>query len=104
MNIKFADNETLERFQKCRAMSAELDHSLDWAIGNLMCWHPFDGTALISRDFHNQSFFFQEIDSNGRFGICGGIIFHGRHDNGGDGGAPTFSVNVSPVDGYAIHT
>lgn len=34
----------------------------------------------------------------------GGLIFHGQHDNGGDGGAPTFSVNLNPVDGWTIHT
>ena len=32
-----------------------------------------------------------------RFWFNGGIIYHGPHDNGGDGGAPTFSVNNSDV-------
>jgi len=34
----------------------------------------------------------------------GGIIFHGAHDRGGDGGAPTYSVNLTPQDGWSIHT
>jgi len=34
----------------------------------------------------------------------GGLIFHGKHDNGGDGGAPTFSVNLTPTTGWAVHT
>jgi len=34
----------------------------------------------------------------------GGLIFHGNHDNGGDGGGPTFAVNLNPVDGWSIHT
>ena len=34
----------------------------------------------------------------------GGLIFHGPHDNGGDGSAPTFSVNMSPTDGWSVHT
>ncbi len=34
----------------------------------------------------------------------GGLIFHGPHDRGGDGGAPTFSVNLSPHHGWSIHT
>ena len=34
----------------------------------------------------------------------GGLIYHGAHDRGGDGGAPTYSVNVNPVNGRAIHT
>ena len=34
----------------------------------------------------------------------GGIIFHGKHDNGGDGSAPTFAVSLNPVNGWSIHT
>ena len=34
----------------------------------------------------------------------GGLIYHGAHDLGGDGGAPTFSVNLSPHDGWSVHT
>jgi hypothetical protein len=34
----------------------------------------------------------------------GGLIYHGRHDGGGDGGAPTFSVNLTPQYGWSIHT
>jgi len=34
----------------------------------------------------------------------GGLIFHGTHDRGGDGGAPTYSVNLTPQDGWSIHT
>jgi hypothetical protein len=34
----------------------------------------------------------------------GGLIYHGPHDRGGDGSAPTFSVNLSPSDGWSIHT
>jgi hypothetical protein len=37
-------------------------------------------------------------------GFVGGCIFHGHHDNGGDGGAPTFSVNLTPILGWSIHT
>lgn len=33
-----------------------------------------------------------------------GLIFHGSHDNGGDGSAPTFAVNLTPVNGWALHT
>jgi hypothetical protein len=34
----------------------------------------------------------------------GGLIFHGSHDGGGNGSAPTFSVNLNPVDGWSVHT
>jgi len=36
--------------------------------------------------------------------LQGGVIYHGPHDNGGDGGAPTYSVNLSPEQGWQIHT
>lgn len=34
----------------------------------------------------------------------GGLIYHGTHDKGGDGGAPTFSVNLTPQHGWSVHT
>lgn len=34
----------------------------------------------------------------------GGLLYHGAHDNGGDGGAPTFSVNLISEQGWSIHT
>ena len=34
----------------------------------------------------------------------GGLIFHGTHDGGGNGGAPTFSVCLNPTDGWSVHT
>lgn len=37
-------------------------------------------------------------------GLFGGLIFHGSHDGGGDGGPQSFSVCLSPVDGWSIHT
>lgn len=34
----------------------------------------------------------------------GGLIYHGAHDGGGNGSAPTFSVCLNPTDGWSIHT
>ena len=34
----------------------------------------------------------------------GGLIYHGRHDNGGDGSFPTLSVTMIPTHGWSIHT
>jgi hypothetical protein len=52
------------------------------------------------------SFIMQRLDKNGeyQYWFDGGLIFHGSHDNGGDGGAPTYSVNLNPEDGWSIHT
>jgi hypothetical protein len=57
------------------------------------------GNVTIMADFAPYSFFF----SSDR-GLCGGVIFHGSHDNGGDGSAPTYSVCVDKADGWRIHT
>lgn len=64
----------------------------------------------VFNDFAPYSFEFVKVNyKNGRdykpdFIGNGGIIFHGKHDNGGDGGSPTFSVCIEPVNGWSIHT
>lgn len=103
MNINF----TKDAAARYREMSNKTiclgERSLDSCIARLMKWDG-DGTILISCDFHAQSFYFQETREDGSRGMCGGIIFHGAHDNGGDGSGPTFSVSGGMVDGYMIHT
>ena len=56
-------------------------------------------------DFAPYSFFWvwREIESKRQI-MCGGLIYHGKHDNGGDGGAPTFSVSLEPSKRWCIHT
>ena len=36
--------------------------------------------------------------------FVGGLIFHGSHDNGGDGSFPTLAVSIEPTTGWQIHT
>ena len=59
-------------------------------------------------DFAPHSFFFEMSvkDREGEFRhwFNGGLIFHGSHDGGGNGGAPTFSVNLTPQSGWRMHT
>ena len=57
-----------------------------------------DGKPRLFKDFAPYSFEF----SAG--GLYGGLIFHGSHDGGGNGSAPTFSVCLTPTDGWSIHT
>lgn len=74
--------------------------------GKLWEEHPSMRMRVMS-DFAPLSFYFiREVVFDGAWerDYNGGIIFHGSHDGGGDGGAPTFSVNLSPVDGWATHT
>jgi hypothetical protein len=61
----------------------------------------------ITTDFAPYSFYFvryRPCNKEHRVISNGGIIFHGAHDNGGDGEAPTFSVNLTPTTGWTIHT
>jgi hypothetical protein len=57
----------------------------------------------IYNDFAPLSFYFART-VNGNFSGNGGIIFHGQHDGFGNGSAPTFSVCLTPCDGWSIHT
>ena len=103
MNINFT-KAAAARYREMSNKTIGLgDQSLDSCISRLMKWDG-DGTILISCDFHAQSFYFQETREDGSRGMCGGIIFHGAHDHGGDGSGPTFSVSGGNVEGYMIHT
>jgi hypothetical protein len=76
----------------------------------LACWgRPCKVRVRLYKDFAPQSFeFVKEImykdETEWTFQFNGGLIFHGSHDNGGDGGAPTYSVNLTPQDGWSVHT
>jgi hypothetical protein len=59
---------------------------------------------MLYEDFAPYSFYWEEIGPNGKRSMNGGLIFHGQHDGGGNGSAPTFSVNLTPMSGWAIHT
>ena len=56
-------------------------------------------------DFAPYSFYFTLMQKGTeRCNLNGGIIFHGKHDGGGNCGAPTYSVCLQPVDGWSTHT
>ena len=61
-------------------------------------------TIMLYEDFAPFSFYWEEIAPNGKRSMNGGLIYHGLHDGGGNGGSPTFSVNLTPMSGWAIHT
>ena len=44
------------------------------------------------------------IDNQWKYWFNGGLIYHGPHDRGGDGRAPTYSVSIEPHHGWSIHT
>lgn len=61
--------------------------------------------TTICDDFAPYSFEFSRNKDGHSIGD-GGIIFHGKHDNGGDGSAPTFSVSLDndTTPRWQIHT
>jgi hypothetical protein len=46
----------------------------------------------------------RQSDGNYRTWFNGGLLFHGPHDGGGNGGAPTYAVCLKPTVGWTIHT
>jgi len=56
-------------------------------------------------DFAPMSFFWvQQHTLTQQRGMIGGLIYHGQLDNFGDGRGPTFSVCLTPISGWSIHT
>lgn len=56
---------------------------------------------VICKDFSNRSFMFYEDFGDGRYGIYGGIIFHGYPE---EGYRENSSVQLTPSYGWSIHT
>jgi hypothetical protein len=80
------------------------DNSLQECINHIKMVDEIHGyQTKIFTDGAPKSFYFERF-SGETFCGNGGIIFHGKHDNGGDGGAPTFSVSITPCNGWQIHT
>ena len=52
--------------------------------------------------FENQEW--RKIEKYYRRWFNGGMIYHGPHDGFGNGSGPTFSVSLSPTNGWSIHT
>jgi hypothetical protein len=64
-----------------------------------------DADVYLYKDFAPLSLYFAISKHNGRETVLnGGLIFHGQHDGYGSGSAPSFSVTLTPTDGWAIHT
>jgi len=79
-----------------RRLKQSLVHCFEM-LGNLRKHNPKSRCEL-HQDFAPLSFTFHAA------GLFGGLIFHGHHDNGGDGGAPTFSVCLEKTHGWSLHT
>lgn len=108
--------ETVEDFARKSGKLEQFYKKLEYLVAGdipdeeLTCWtRPCKIRVRLFKDFAPYSFeFLKEVlyndESEWNRQFNGGLIFHGPHDNGGDGGAPTYSVNLSPQDGWSVHT
>lgn len=100
--------DSVKAFAERTGQTESLENKLEY-LGGYACHDtPEDTRCLLFTDFAPMSFEFL-IEKRGKDGeytrwFNGGLIFHGDHDNGGDGGAPTFSVNLNSANGWSIHT
>ncbi len=104
VRIEFASKETRQYFiEQLKFAWQHNDNSL------IDCLHRFrnyrkvgqNHKVVIGRDFSERSFVFHEDYGNGRYGLNGGIIFHGYPD---EGYRENSSVQLTPSYGWSIHT
>ena len=99
--------------ERSRKMRKNLLDKLIW-LRDYACWTEDDKKdqaktkCQMFTDFAPLSFAFsmqtRKPDGTYEYWFNGGLIFHGQHDGGGNGGAPTFSVCLEPTDGWSVHT
>jgi hypothetical protein len=95
--LKYAESIKDDSLQKCLDRLKQYEETYKDGGDNI--------ETEITTDFAPYSFYFVRFRQNTpEFISNGGIIFHGKHDNGGDGSSPTFSVNLTPTNSWAIHT
>lgn len=89
-----------------RAFADRIDQrlQLEEKLNDLTAYLPDNWIVELYKDFAPFSFFWTQTGPTGEGGLIGGLIYHGEHDGGGNGGAPTFSVNLDYSDGWRIHT
>lgn len=100
--------EAVKAFAESAGRMEQLQSKLDYL--DTYADHERKGLTkcVLGADFAPYSFEFLMMRKN-RDGqwerwFNGGLIFHGAHDGGGNGGGPTFAVCLNPTDGWSIHT
>jgi hypothetical protein len=76
------------------------DKTLEQCMERLKLWEKNSKGRYeieLYKDFAPYSFGFAERTTNGRTGIVGGLLYHGRPDN-------SFAVLLEPFHGWSIHT
>ena len=106
--LKFTSEEVRKDFvanlEWARETSSKLEGTFMRCLDSLCRWTRNSGYEVwVGSDFAPRSFTFA-VNNDGKHLINGGMIFHGKHDNGGDGSAPTYPVCVTPSNGWRLHT
>jgi len=109
MIVDRTDGHLADVYASPQAQKIEGRFALDTMIEYLGSYAEHRGTrCVLYKDWAPLSFAFSMEVADGEGGFKpwfnGGLIFHGDHDGGGNGGAPTFSVCLSPCDGWTVHT
>lgn len=105
LNIENQEHfDKVVEFAKSAGKMEQLQEKLDY----LRNYSDSDTKCHLGYDFAPYSFSFcmTRKDGSGEYlpWFNGGLIFHGTHDNGGDGSSPTLAVCLNPTDGWSIHT
>ena len=105
-DLRFTNDTVEKNFEAARAKGKELKLLTSWnrCVDTLSRLAGKEGHVMISTDFAPLSFSWVAINAKGDCNMNGGMIFHGAHDGGGNGSAPTYSVNFDPCDGWQLHT
>jgi hypothetical protein len=102
LEFDMQNEKLLARIQEC--LTHPLAESFKENLERLAGFARGGGKVRIGLDFAPLSFGFAVVRPDGSCSIVGGLIYHGAHDGGGNGGAPTYSVNVNPMEGWTLHT
>ena len=96
-----AAREFARRNGQLENLEEKLKYLGSYSDKRTLCFLSPDGAPY---SFNVVMFVWDEDTDDWKNWFQGGLIYHGTHDNGGDGSAPTFSVNLNPVNGWAFHT
>ena len=98
----------VKAFAEKIGMTDQLDSQLEYLDGYAENGERGRTRCSLIKDFapHSFSFVVEKKTAEGEYAhmMSGGLIFHGSHDKGGDGSAPTFAVCLEPTTGWSIHT
>ncbi len=100
-DLTFGKLDKIKEFAQKNNLTNELNNTLE-RFKN----YADNGMDVELHDDHAPYSLFFVTKRNGITGMCGGMLFHGPHDNGGDGSAPTFSVSLdnNTKPHWSIHT